>query len=49
MVLDVMRHRVVLSYEAMSDNVTGDEILQRVLDSVPVPTQPLKTHVELNA
>jgi MoxR-like ATPase len=49
MVLDVMRHRVVLSYEAMSDNVTGDEILHRVLDGVPVPTRPLKTHVEVNA
>jgi MoxR-like ATPase len=45
----VMRHRVVLSYEAMSDNVTSDEILKRVLDRVPIPAEPLKTHVELNA
>jgi MoxR-like ATPase len=49
MALDVMRHRVVLSYEAMSDNVTSDEILKRVLDRVPIPAEPLKTHVELNA
>ena len=28
MALDVMRHRLVLSYEALSDNVTGDDLLQ---------------------
>ena len=27
MVLDVMRHRLILSYEALSDNVTSDMIL----------------------
>jgi MoxR-like ATPase len=46
---DVLRHRIVLSYEAMSDNVTGDDLLRRVLDRVPIPAQPLKTHVEINA
>ena len=29
MALDVMRHRLVLSYEALSDNVTGDDLLKR--------------------
>ncbi len=47
MALDVMRHRLVLSYEAMSDNITSDEIIQRVLDRVPIPAQPLKSHVEV--
>ena len=47
MALDVMRHRLVLSYEAMSDNITSDEIIQRVLDRVPIPAQPLKTHVQV--
>jgi len=47
MALDVMRHRLVLSYEAMSDNVSSDEIIKRVLDRVPIPAQPLKTHVEV--
>ena len=32
MALDVMRHRLVLSYEAMSDGVTSDMILQRILE-----------------
>jgi MoxR-like ATPase len=49
MVLDVTRHRLVLSYEAMSENVTSDMIIKRVLDRVPMPAQPLKTHVEVNA
>jgi MoxR-like ATPase len=47
--LDVMRHRLVLSYEAMSDDVTSDMILQRILESIPVPAQPLQTHITINA
>ena len=47
MAMDVMRHRLVLSYEAMSDNITSDEIIKRVMDRVPIPAQPLKTHVEV--
>ncbi|HEX7592867.1 MAG TPA: MoxR family ATPase, partial [Anaerolineae bacterium] len=47
MALDVMRHRLVLSYEAMSDNITSDELIRRVLDRVPIPAQPLKSHVEV--
>jgi len=49
MALDVMRHRLVLSYEAMSDSVTSDDLLRRVLDRIPIPAQPLKTHVEVSA
>ena len=29
MALDVMRHRMVLSYEALSDNVSSDDLLQK--------------------
>ncbi|MDO8530658.1 MAG: AAA family ATPase [Dehalococcoidia bacterium] len=47
--LDVMRHRLVLSYEALSDGVTSDMIVRRILELVPVPAQPLQTHVEINA
>ncbi len=49
MVLDVIRHRLVLSYEAMSDGVTSDMILQRILEHVPMPAQPLQTHNTVNA
>jgi MoxR-like ATPase len=34
---DVIRHRMVLSYEALADNVTPDELLDRVIAAVPVP------------
>ncbi|HEY4332714.1 MAG TPA: MoxR family ATPase [Ilumatobacteraceae bacterium] len=40
--LDVLRHRLVLSYEALADNVTPDAILTRVLAAVPVPDVPLR-------
>jgi MoxR-like ATPase len=42
---DVMRHRLVLSYEALSDAVTSDMILQRILDYLPAPKPPLESHV----
>jgi MoxR-like ATPase len=41
LVLDVFRHRLVLSYEALSDDVTADAVLTRVLDRLPVPDKPL--------
>ena len=34
---DVLRHRVVLSYDALSDGLTVDELLERVLSAVPEP------------
>ncbi|MDP2744025.1 MAG: MoxR family ATPase [Dehalococcoidia bacterium] len=49
MALDVMRHRLVLSYEALSDGVTSDQILQRILERVPAPAQPLQTHATVSA
>lgn len=48
MLLDVVRHRVILSYEALSDNITSDMILARVLDHVLAPAQPLREHVPVN-
>jgi MoxR-like ATPase len=47
MALDVMRHRVVLSYEALSDNVSSDDILTKILDRIPLPVVPLHEHVNL--
>ena len=48
MALDIMRHRLVLSYEALSDNVTGDDILKKVLDCIPIPVVPLHEHANVN-
>jgi len=41
MAMDVMRHRLVLSYEALADNKSADDILQRILDRIPIPVVPL--------
>ena len=34
---DVLRHRVVPSYEAEAEDVTAEQILQQIFDHVPVP------------
>jgi MoxR-like ATPase len=34
---DVLRHRLVLSYEAAAEQVTADRVIDQVLASVPVP------------
>ncbi|USN98555.1 MAG: MoxR family ATPase [Phycisphaeraceae bacterium] len=35
--LDVMRHRIIISYEAEAEGVSGDDIVRAVLDQCPVP------------
>ena len=42
--LDVMRHRLVLSYEALSDNVDSDDILGRFMEAIPMPEVPLREY-----
>ncbi len=49
MALDVMRHRLVLSYEALSDNVTSDDLLKQILDRIPIPVVPLREHTNVRA
>ncbi len=49
MALDVMRHRLVLTYEALSDNITSDDLLRRILDRIPIPVVPLHEHADLRA
>jgi MoxR-like ATPase len=34
---DVMRHRILISFEADAEGLSPDDILQRILDQVPVP------------
>jgi MoxR-like ATPase len=39
--LDILRHRIVLSYDGLSEGVVVDELLERVLSAVPRPeTEP---------
>ena len=39
---DVLRHRIVLSYEALAEDMSADDLLTPILDSVPVPQTPLR-------
>jgi len=34
---DVLRHRVMISYEAEAENITSDDIVRRILDYTDVP------------
>ncbi len=34
---DVLRHRIILSYEADAENIDVDTLISRILDSVPIP------------
>ena len=34
---DVLRHRIVLTYEAEAEGKTPDDVIRRILDNVPVP------------
>ena len=43
---DVLRHRLVLSYDALSENVTADDLIERVLGAVP---EPASDHMSLRS
>ncbi|NYI02536.1 AAA family ATPase [Cupriavidus plantarum] len=49
LVPDVLRHRLALSYEAMSDGITADQLIARILKVLPVPERPLESHVRAAA
>jgi len=34
---DILRHRIILSYEAQASDITTDQIIQKILEKVPVP------------
>jgi MoxR-like ATPase len=35
--LDVLRHRVIVTYEAEAENVTSDDIIKKIFETIPVP------------
>ncbi len=37
MAKSTLRHRIILSYEAEAENIKSDEIIEKVLESVPIP------------
>jgi MoxR-like ATPase len=40
--LDVFRHRLVLSYEALAEGLSADELMARVMRHVRAPDKPLQ-------
>ena len=47
LVPDVFRHRLVLTYEALAEAITADELVHRFLRKIPAPEKPLETHVKV--
>ncbi len=41
LVPDVLRHRVVVSYEALAENISSEDIVSRVLAKIAPPEKPL--------
>jgi len=48
LVPDVLRHRVVLSYEALSEGLSSDQVVQKIMAKIPAPAKPLE-HEKLAA
>ncbi len=46
---DVLRHRLVLSYEALAEGLTSDQIIAKIMTHLPAPEKPLETHVRVGA
>jgi MoxR-like ATPase len=46
-VLDVFRHRLVLSYEALAEGLAADDLIKRVMQQVRAPEKPLQSHVNV--
>ena len=34
---EVLRHRIILSYEAQAEDITQDVIIEKILAAVPIP------------
>ena len=46
---DVLRHRLVLTYEALADGKTADGLILEIMRHVRAPEKPLDTHVRVAA
>jgi MoxR-like ATPase len=46
---DVLRHRLVLTYEALAEGQTPDTLIHRVMQRVRAPEKPLEAHVRVAA
>jgi len=49
LVPDVFRHRLVLTYEALAEGMTPDNLIRRIMQHISAPDKPLETHVKVAA
>jgi MoxR-like ATPase len=49
LVPDVLRHRLVLSYEALAEGLSADELVKRLMQRVRPPEKPLQAHVRVES
>jgi MoxR-like ATPase len=49
LVPDVLRHRLVLSYEALADGISSDALVTKIMQHLPAPDKPLEGHVRVAA
>ena len=47
LVPDIFRHRLVLTYEALAEGVTADQLLHRIMQHIPAPDKPLESRVKI--
>jgi MoxR-like ATPase len=46
LVHDVLRHRLVLSYEALSENISADDIISKIMSKVAAPVKLMRSKDE---
>jgi MoxR-like ATPase len=49
LVPDVLRHRLVLSYEALAEGLTADDLVKTIMQKVRAPAKPMQANVKLAA
>jgi MoxR-like ATPase len=47
LVPDVLRHRLVLSYEALAEGLSADDLVGKIMQKVRAPQKPLEAHVRV--
>jgi MoxR-like ATPase len=49
LVPDVLRHRVVLSYQGLAEAMSPDQLIGQIMRHIPAPEKPMETHVKVAA
>jgi MoxR-like ATPase len=49
LVADVFRHRLVLSYEALSEGLAADDLIAKIMAVIRAPEKPMEAHVQLQS